>query len=131
MHANNKANTCLDPSDEVCAVPSGTGILVLAADDNVVEHNHVTGNNSFGIAVANFCVANGLGDSACGALGIEPNADDTTVQFNDVTGNGAAPDPSLPSIFAVDLAWDTTGTNNCWRTNVADTTFPPNLPSCD
>src|SRR2546425_3447006 len=60
VHDNNRPNTCLDPSDEVCAVPPGTGLLVLAADRNQVDHNVVTGNDSFGIAVANFCVANNL-----------------------------------------------------------------------
>jgi hypothetical protein len=47
-----------------------------------------------------------------------------------VTGIGQSPDPSLPSAFAKDLVWDTTGTGNCWSKNVFDTSFPASLPSC-
>jgi parallel beta-helix repeat protein len=128
---NNKPNTCLNPSDEVCGVLVGTGILVLAADQNLVEENVVLGNNTFGIAVANFCVAQGIDPTTCALLGIEPNSDDTHVLFNQVRGNGTHPDPRLISpFFAVDLAWDGTGTGNCWTGNDAGTSFPPVLPAC-
>jgi hypothetical protein len=30
----------------------------------------------------------------------------------------------------VDLAWDGTGSDNCWSRNVFDTSFPPSLPEC-
>lgn len=40
MHDNNRANTC-QPGDIVCAVPSGSGIAVVAADTNTVDHNTV------------------------------------------------------------------------------------------
>jgi parallel beta-helix repeat protein len=128
---NNKANTCLDPSDEVCGVLTGTGILVLAADQNLVAHNLVMGNDTFGIAVADFCVAQGIDPVTCAALGIEPSSDDARVVFNSVHRNGTNPDPRLISLdFAVDLAWDTTGTGNCWGFNSFDTSFPADLPSC-
>src|SRR6266700_3816150 len=52
VRANNKANTCT-PGGDVCAVPSGSGIAVVAADANQVDHNQVHGNSSFGIIVAN------------------------------------------------------------------------------
>ena len=130
VHDNNKPNSCLNPADEVCAVPPGTGLLVLAADRNQVDHNVVTGNDSFGIAVANFCVANNLTPEQCAALDIEPNPDFDRVIFNVATGNGTAPSPLINPVFAVDLAWDTTGTGNCWAHNVADTQFPSVLPGC-
>ena len=60
VRGNNKANTCIDPDDAVCDVPSGTGILLVAADRNHVVANRVGGNNSFGIAVSNYCVATGI-----------------------------------------------------------------------
>jgi parallel beta-helix repeat protein len=128
---NNKPNSCVDPQDAVCAVLVGTGILVLAADDNVVEHNVVTGNDSYGIAVADFCAAQGIDPGTCAALGIEPSSDNARVVFNRVLGNGTNPDPRLilPA-FAVDLAWDGTGTGNCWGFNKFDTSFPADLPSC-
>ena len=128
---NDKPNTCIDPDDAVCGVLPGTGILVLAADQNTVDHNVVLGNDTFGIAVANFCAAQGIDPDTCAALGIEPNSDDAHVLFNLVQGNGKHPDPGLISpVFAVDLAWDETGTGNCWKGNKASTSFPPMLPPC-
>lgn len=130
VHDNNKPNTCVDPGDAVCAVPQGTGILVMAADTNDVNHNTVKNNNSYGIAVANICVAQGIDPVTCAALGIDPNPDGNEITFNKVTGNAAAPDPNLPPPFAVDLAWDTTGTGNCWAKNKFGTSFPDPLPEC-
>ena len=127
---NNKPNTCLNPTDEVCAVPPGTGLLVLATDRNLVDHNVVTGNNSFGIAVANFCVANNLSPAQCAALDIEPNPDFNSIRSNVALGNGGDPSPLMNPVFAVDLAWDETGTGNCWSGNRAKTMFPAVLPSC-
>ena len=130
VRRNNKANTCTDPDDAVCAVPAGTGILLIATDRNSVTANKVSGNNSFGIAVTNYCVATMLDASECAALDIEPNPDGNRVRNNRVKGNGTAPAPTLPSIFAVDLAWDGQGSDNCWLDNRAGTTFPSPLPAC-
>jgi cytochrome c peroxidase len=127
---NNRPNTCLDPDDAVCAVPPGTGILVLATDRNEIDHNVVTNNNSFGIAVANFCVANNLPPPLCAVLDIDPDPDDNVVAHNVATGNGTNPAPSLNPVFAVDLAWDLTGSGNCWDKNKNDTEFPSPLPAC-
>jgi parallel beta-helix repeat protein len=127
---NNKANTCLEPGDDVCAVPPGTGFLLLAVDRNHVVANRVRGNHSFGIALTNYCVARNLSQQDCAALDIDPNPDGNRIRDNRVSGNGTAPDPSFPSVFAVDLAWDTMGTDNCWSGNVAGTIFPPQLPAC-
>src|SRR5262249_1430856 len=118
--ANNKPNTCTDPSDDVCAVPPGSGVLVLAADANRVAHDLVLGNDSYGIAVANFCVANNLTMDQCAALDIEPNSDDAQVDHNVAKNNGHDPSPLIAPMFAVDLAWDTTGTGNCWAKNKND-----------
>jgi len=130
VHDNNKANTCVDPGDSVCAVPQGTGILVMAADTNDINHNVVTNNNSYGIAVANICLAQNLPAPICAILDIEPNPDGNEIKFNKVTGNAAAPDPGVPPVFAVDLAWDLNGTGNCWKKNTSGTQFPPSLPPC-
>jgi nitrous oxidase accessory protein NosD len=132
VHDNNKPNSCLDQSDTVCGVPYGTGILVLAADTNTVSGNTVTGNDSFGIAVANFCVATKTPPEICAILDIEPNADGNTIRSNTVTGNAGNPDYAhlASPVFAVDLAWDTTGVGNCWSDNVFGTSFPDPLPSC-
>jgi len=124
---NNKPNTCVEPGDSVCQVPQGTGILILAADGTLVDSNIVKGNDSFGVAVSNICVGQQLPPEICGILDIQPDADNTHTIRNTVTGNGLNPDPNLPSVFAVDLAWDGTGTGNCWSDNVYNTEFPPGL----
>jgi parallel beta-helix repeat protein len=127
---NNKPNTCVEPDDAVCDVPPGSGILLIGTDRNRVVANRVAGNKSFGIALSNYCVATGLSDADCAALDIDPDPDGNRILGNRVKSNGTAPDPSLPAVFAVDLAWDTTGTDNCWSGNRAGTTFPPSLPAC-
>jgi parallel beta-helix repeat protein len=127
---NNRPNTCTEPDDAVCQVPPGTGVLLIAADSNVVSHNVVKGNDSFGVAIANICVAQQLPPAECAALDIDPDPDNDRVVRNVVTGNGQDADPSLPPAFAKDLVWDTTGTGNCWSKNVFDTSFPSLLPAC-
>ena len=129
---NNRPNTCLEPGDAVCQVPAGTGILLMAVDRNLVAHNRVTGNDSFGIGVANICVAEGLSAQECAAVSadIQPDPDNNRIVFNTVLGNGQHPDPGLPPPFARDLVWDTTGTGNCWAHNVFATSFPSSLPAC-
>jgi parallel beta-helix repeat protein len=127
---NNKANTCVEPDDAVCDVPPGTGMLLIATDRNRVVANVVRGNNSYGIALTNYCVATNLSPTDCAALDIEPNPDGNRILTNTVRGNAAAPDPSFPAVFAVDLAWDTSGSDNCWSGNRAGTSFPASLPAC-
>jgi parallel beta-helix repeat protein len=130
VHDNNKPNTCVEPGDSVCAVPQGTGILIDAADTNNVHNNEVHGNNTFGIAVSSFCT--GRPPEVCSPppSDIDIFPDGNHIVSNNSTGNGANPDPNVPSIFAVDLAWDFTGTGNCWSNNALGTAFPSSLPPC-
>jgi parallel beta-helix repeat protein len=127
--ANNKVNTC-PPGDDVCLVPPGSGIGIVGADSNQVDHNQVRGNNSFGIIVANLCNAFHLSPAQCAALGIDPNADANHIVLNEVTGNGAAPSPLIAPLPGADLLWDGTGTQNCWAHNTSISAFPTLLPGC-
>jgi parallel beta-helix repeat protein len=125
--ANNRANSCLDPRDPVCAVPPGTGILLVGADNNQIAHNEVDGNDTFGIAVGSFC---DFAPGICSLpLDIDPNPDGNKISFNETSGNGGAPFP-LFAAFAADLAWDGSGTNNCWSKNKFGTEIPSPLPTC-
>lgn len=126
---NNKANTC-PPGDDVCALPVGTGILLVATDANTVDDNTATGNNSFGIGVANFCVVSHLTPSLCGSLDIDPNSDSNQILSNAAVNNGLSPDPVIAPLPGADLLWDGTGTGNCWQDNTADNIFPVPLPAC-
>jgi len=133
VQANNKPNTCVDPEDAVCGVPQGTGILALAVDSNQIDHNVVLDNDSYGIAVANFCSASNLTPEQCAALDIDPDPDDNRVEHNRAFDNGQNPSPLIPAFFATDLVWDTSGEGNCWSKNKFGTQFPPapGLPACE
>lgn len=134
---NNRTNT---GSGAVGGVPEGTGILVFGSDEVTVEHNEITGNDSFGIAITgNFNV---FLDPR-----IEPFNDDVVVQMNEITGNGANPDPLrtftpgadiifLPDVFdpgpitgmpGTLLLVDPDPSDNCFDKNEFDVDFPPGV----
>ena len=129
VHHNNAPNEC--SGGTVCEVPSGTGILVLCGRLEPSPLEPGDREPLLRDRVSNICVVQGLSPDECAALGIEPNPDDNRITTNAVLGNGTNPDPILPDVrFAVDLAWDTTGTGNCWSNNMFGTSFPDPLPSC-
>jgi parallel beta-helix repeat protein len=128
---NNKQNTCVDPSDTVCKVPRGTGMLLLAVDKNRIENNRISGNDSYGIGLVSYCIGLRLSAADCAAIDIDPNPDGNRTTKNRVQGNGGH--PYLPpgfDVFAKDLAWDTMGKDNCWSKNVFGASFPASLPAC-
>ncbi len=127
IHDNDKPNTCVEPEDAVCAVPPGTGLLIIAGDTNNVHNNAVTGNNTFGIAVANYCTGNPCSPPPSD---IDLFSDGNRIVSNVATGNGSNPAPSVPGVFAVDLAWDLSGIGNCWSDNTYATSFPDSFPPC-
>jgi len=131
VEGNNRRNGCGE-GDPVCGVPIGSGVLLVAADGNRVEDNRVRGNRTLGIAVTSYCVVFGLAPADCAALGLDPFPDGNRITRNTVTGNGFDPDSErLPvAAAAVDLAWDGSGTGNCWSENAAMTFFPSPLPPC-
>ncbi len=110
--------------------PDRSQHLLVATDTNTVAHDQVTGNDSFGIGVGNFCVVTHLPPLLCGLLDIDPDSDANQVLHNSATGNGLAPDPAIAPLPGADLLWDGTGTGNCRQDNTADTTFPTPLPTC-
>src|SRR5205085_1575985 len=87
FHANNKDNTCLDPNDEVCNVPRGSGIVMVATDKNRVLQNSVKGNDTGGIALVSYCI---IANPPC-KPDIDPNPDDNQFSGNVATGNGKHP----------------------------------------
>ncbi|GEO05292.1 hypothetical protein AAE02nite_29560 [Adhaeribacter aerolatus] len=112
-------------------VPTGSGILIVGTDNTRVVQNHVMNNNFLGIAVVSTRLLGGLAGLPPEAFSlIEPNPDYTQVIKNVVKNNGSAP-PTLPiPIPGVDLLWDGSGTHNCWRDNIYNTSYPANLPTC-
>ena len=132
---NNKRNTCLHPTDDVCGVPEGTGILLLAVQRNEVRNNAALGNNSFGIALSDTCTANQLPLQVCQALGIDPFPNGNEIEENVALGNGQSPDPVRlpPGSQGGDLIWTGLGHRNCWSENVSLINISPilPLPACD
>jgi parallel beta-helix repeat protein len=130
VYDNNRANTA-EPNDLLGLLPPGIGILLTGADGTRVSGNAVTGNQFAGIGVTSLCLAFALQGLPCTGLDIEPNPDANRVVGNLVLGNGAVPIgiPPLDALRA-DLAWDGTGTGNCWQGNAYATSAPAALPAC-
>lgn len=128
LHDNNKANTCLNPADDVCLVPPGSGVLVVAGDSNVVEHNVIQRNETFGVAVSDFCTPFQVPIAACFSLGFDPLPENTRILFNLLQDNGT--NSQFPGVPGADLFWTGAGTGNCWRGNRAASEIPSPLPVC-
>jgi parallel beta-helix repeat protein len=124
IERNNKPNTA--PGEMIVStVPNGTGMFILAADDNDVTGNQIKDNQSVGIAVINLTQAFPKGTPFDVGIYSERNR----IHDNTFAGNGFAPDPALAKagLPGADLLWDGTGADNTWDEN--GTRFPPALPS--
>jgi parallel beta-helix repeat protein len=124
---NNKPNTA-PPEMIVSTVPVGTGVFIMAADDNEVTGNQITNNHSFGVAIANLTQA--LPKDSYFDVGIY--SERNRVHANSFSGNGGSPDEevSKAGLPGADLLWDGTGDGNLWDEPGASR-FPPALPSSD
>ncbi len=127
---NNRPNTA-EPGDLLSFLPPGIGILLAGADTTRVSGNTVEGNGFVGIGVVSLCTGFALAGIPCSGLDIDPSPDGNRIVGNSATGNGTAPTgiPPLDALRA-DLAWDGTGTGNCWKSNSFDASVPPALPAC-
>jgi parallel beta-helix repeat protein len=112
-------------------VPSGSGILVVGTDQTTVEDNNVSGNNFVGIATVSTLILGSLAGIPPAAFAdIEPNPDGARIVSNVLNNNGSSPPPGIP-LPGVDLLWDGSGTNNCWKGNIYSQSYPSTLPSCN
>jgi parallel beta-helix repeat protein len=121
-----------DPADGFEAlVPSGTGILNVGADNVTIKNNKISNNNFTGIATVSTLVLGALAGLPPAAFAdIEPNPDNTKITNNILVNNGTAPPAGLP-LPGVDLLWDGSGTNNCWKNNIHASEYPTPLPACN
>ena len=111
-------------------VPQGSGVLVVGVDNVIMKNNKIRNNDFAGVAVVSTLVLGSLSGLPPEAFAdIEPNADGANIINNKVTANGAHPPSGLP-LPGVDLLWDGTGSNNCWKNNQFTTSYPPLLPVC-
>ncbi len=105
---NNRTNFGVEGT-VVAVVPPGTGILVLANDDNEFHNNTVTGNDTVGLLL--FTYQPGI----FGAQN-DPNfnkyATGNNIHDNTFSGNGTAPKGALPAVLPnlpspiPDILWD-------------------------
>jgi parallel beta-helix repeat protein len=99
-----------DPEAIIGALPHGLGMLVMGADDTLVENNWVRGNHSSGIGIVRLAPEEAAKDPE-----LEPFPDGTRVLFNYVVGNGTRPHPSIAKSYGggLDFGWDGSGRDNC------------------
>lgn len=84
---NNNHKNFGAPGSIVSFLPSGTGIIVMAADDVILENNVISGNNNVGIAIVDHKF---LADLAVDPES-EPNPDRVTILDNFMYNNGNDP----------------------------------------
>ncbi|TNE58203.1 MAG: cytochrome-c peroxidase [Alphaproteobacteria bacterium] len=87
------------PGSIVSGIPAGTGILVMAADDVVIENNIIAGNDNAGLIVTDISsVTNVASDPES-----EPNPDRVRILENVMFNNGNNPIGELKALMLTQL----------------------------
>ena len=89
------------PGSIVSGIPPGTGILVMAADDVIIENNIISDNDNAGIIITDF--ANG-GAEASNDPDSEPNPDRVVILDNFMIDNGNNPVGELKALMMTQLS---------------------------
>jgi parallel beta-helix repeat protein len=99
-----------DPEAIVGQLPYGIGILLMGADDTLVENNQVRENASLGIALTRLAEEHARKDPA-----LEPMTDGARIVSNHLDANGTSPHPGVTQGYGGggDFGWDGTGAGNC------------------
>ena len=127
IYANNHENFA-DPSAIVATVPSGSGIIILAADEVEVAENEIRDNKSFGVSIANLHTTL----SSAAGFDVDPVPERNRIHSNTFSNNGYDPDDKIRELGfgGADLLWDGSGFDNTWDEPNA-TSIPPSLPQTD
>ena len=88
------------PGSLVAGIPSGTGILVMAADQVTIENNIITGNNNAGMTVTDLA----YGANTANDPGVEPNPDRLVILDNIMIDNGNSPVGELKALMMTKLS---------------------------
>jgi parallel beta-helix repeat protein len=114
-----------DPTAIVSKVPSGTGIMIMGADQTEVTGNQIRGNQSYGVAV--FSLRAAFPSSSKFDVGAVP--EDNRIHGNAFSDNGRNPAPAIleAGLKGADLLWDGSGWSNTWDEPSASRAVP--LPS--
>jgi len=92
---NNHENFAI-PGSLVSNIPKGTGVLVMACDDVVVEGNIISGNESLGIIFTDFSLVS----SASNDPDADPNPNRPKILNNIMLNNGQNPAPMVRAALA-------------------------------
>ena len=95
---NNHENFAI-PGSLVSNIPQGTGVLVMACDDVVVEGNIIADNESVGIVFTDFSLASNTATDPDS----EPNPNRPKILNNIMRNNGQNPAPAVRAIMAAML----------------------------
>ncbi len=96
---NNHENFAI-PGSIVAGVPSGTGVMVMAADDVVIENNIISGNDNVGILITDLSQ---VGDVSADP-GSEPNPDRLVILDNVMHSNGNNPIGELKALMLTQMS---------------------------
>jgi parallel beta-helix repeat protein len=105
---NNNHENFAAAGNVVASVPAGTGVLVLATDDNEIHDNQIRGNETVGVLITSYIEAL-LGAFHDPAYDRYPQRN--WVHDNTFTDNGASPHDVIMEIFpdvvpGPDIGWD-------------------------
>ncbi|MCM4172591.1 cytochrome-c peroxidase [Arenibacter sp. TNZ] len=96
---NNNHKNFGAPGSTVAGIPSGTGILIMAADDVIVENNIITGNNNTGITIVDLAT----GDPKANDPNSEGNPDRVVILDNIMFDNGNDPTGEIKAIMLTQM----------------------------
>ena len=96
--ANNHPNFGA-PGSTVAGIPAGTGVLVMAADDVVIEGNIIRDNKNIGILITDHAHA----DNITVDPESDPNSDRIKILNNVMTNNGTDPIPEIKAFMLTEL----------------------------
>jgi nitrous oxidase accessory protein NosD len=131
IYDNNEPNSA--PGGLAAELPAGMGILSLGVNDVTIRNNRITGNDSVGVLVVDYCLAvDGSAVNCTVNPPVSPPSNNRNqVVDNVITGNGTAPPPGILSLLAADISFfSPSGVGNCASGNTTNTTFPGALPAC-
>jgi parallel beta-helix repeat protein len=96
--ANNHPNFGA-PGSTVAGIPAGTGILVMAADDVVIEGNIIRDNKNIGIMITD----HGHASNVTVDPESDPNSDRVKILDNTMINNGTDPIPEIKAFMLTEL----------------------------
>ncbi len=111
IYSNNHVNFA-DPNAIVSKVPSGSGLLILAADEVEATGNEIRDNRSFGLAVIGLDMVFGPG----ARYDVDPIPERNWFHGNRYENNGFAPQGMIEELGfkGKDIIWDLSGYDNSW-----------------